>query len=73
MGIEEGIGNEIGGRINENATMGVRRYEAVQDKKLIYRGDSAYGGNQKERSRKEVDVVGACDEKRGALGETGAG
>ena len=56
MGIEKGIGNEIGGRINENATMGVRRYEAGQDKKLINKGDSEYGVNRKERSGKEVEM-----------------
>ena len=33
MGIEEGIGKEIGGRRNENATMDVRSYEAGQDQK----------------------------------------
>ena len=33
MGIEEGTGKEIGGRRNENATVDVRSYKAVQDKK----------------------------------------
>ena len=33
MGVDEGTGKQIGGRINENATMDVRSYEAGQDKK----------------------------------------
>ena len=33
MGVEEGIGKEMGGRRNENATMDVRSYEAGQDQK----------------------------------------
>ena len=33
MGGEEGTGEEIGGRRNENATMDVRSYEAGQDQK----------------------------------------
>ena len=33
MGVEEGTGNEIGGRRNENATMDARSYEAGQDQK----------------------------------------
>ena len=33
MGIAEGAGKEIGGRINENATVDVRSYEAGQDQK----------------------------------------
>ena len=33
IGVEEGIGNEIGGRRNENATMDARSYEAGQDQK----------------------------------------
>ena len=34
IGIEEGTGEEIGGRSpNENATMDVRSYEAGRDKK----------------------------------------
>ena len=33
MGVEESTGKEIGGRINENATMDVRSYEAGQDQK----------------------------------------
>ena len=33
MGVEEGTGNEIVGRRNENATIDVRSYEAGQHKK----------------------------------------
>ena len=33
MGVEEGTGEEIGGRRNQNVTMDVRSYEAGQDKK----------------------------------------
>ena len=33
MGVEEGTGKEIGGRINDNATMDVRSYEAGQVQK----------------------------------------
>ena len=33
MGVEEGTGKEIGGRRNENATMGVWSYEVGQDQK----------------------------------------
>ena len=33
MGVEEGTGKEIGGRINENATMDVGSYQAGEDQK----------------------------------------
>ena len=33
MGIEDGRGNDIGGRRKDNTTMVVRSYEAGQDKK----------------------------------------
>ena len=52
---------------NENATMDVRSYEAGQDKKLKNKKDNESGGNHKESPRKEVEVVWACDEKRGTL------
>ena len=65
---EEGTGKEIGGRRNANATMDVWSYEAGQENKLINRGGyNACGGHRNERPGKEVEVVWACDEKRGAL------
>ena len=47
--------------------MDVRSYEAGQDKKLKNKKDNESGGNHKESPRKEVEVVWACDEKRGTL------
>ena len=67
MGIEEGTGKEIGGRRNENATMDVRSYEAGQDQKWKNKRDNESGGNHKESTGKTVEVVRACDAKRGTL------
>ena len=67
MGVEEGTGKEIGGRRNENATMDVRSYEAGQDQKRKKMRDNESGGNHKERTGRKVDMVWACDEKRGTL------
>ena len=47
--------------------MDVRSYEAGQDKKWKNMRDNESGGNQKESPGKEVEVVWACDEKRGTL------
>ena len=44
--------------------MDVRSYEAGQDKKSKNKEDNESGGI---RPGKEVDVVWACDENRGAL------
>ena len=57
----------MGGRRHENATMDVRSYEAGQNKKLKDKGTTQVGGNHKESQGKEVEVVWACDEKRGTL------
>ena len=67
MGIEEGTWKEIGGRRNENATMDVRSYEAAQDQKWKNKRDNESGRNHKESTGKKVEVVWACDEKRGTL------
>ena len=69
MCIEEGTGKEIGGRRNENAT-DVRSYEAGQDQKRKNKRDNEGGRNHNETVKstgKEVEVVWACDEKRGTL------
>ena len=63
----EGTEKEIGCRRNENATMDVRSYEAGQDKKWKNKRDNESGGNHKESPGKKVEVVWACDEKRGRL------
>ena len=47
--------------------MDVRSYEAGQDKKGKNKGDNDSGGNSKETPGKEVEVLRACDEKRGVL------
>ena len=47
MVVEEGTGKEIGGRRNENATMGVRSYEAGQDQKLKNKRDNERGKSQR--------------------------
>ena len=47
--------------------MDVRSYEARQDKKLKNKEDNESGGDRKESPGTEVEVVWACDEKRGAL------
>ena len=57
MGVEEGTGKEIGGRRNENATMGVRSYEAGQDQICKNKRDNESGGNYKESTGKKVEVV----------------
>ena len=67
MGIEEGTGKEIGGRRNENAAMYVQSYEAGQDQKWKNKRDNESGGNHKESTGKKVEVVRACDAKRGTL------
>ena len=59
--------SEIEGRRNENAMMDVRSYEAGQDKKWKNKGDNESGRNRKESPGKEVEVVWASNEKRGAL------
>ena len=51
---------------NENGTMDVRSYEAGQDKKWKNKRDNENGGNHIESPGKEVEVVWACGEKRGA-------
>ena len=66
MGVEEGTGKEIGGRRNENATMDVRSYEADLQQCKNKR-DNGSGGNHKENTGKKVEVVWACDAKRGTL------
>ena len=65
IGIEEGTGKEIGSRRNENATMDVQSYKAGQYQKRTNKRDNESGGNHKESPGKEVEVVWACDEKRG--------
>ena len=50
-----------------NDTMDVRSYEARQEKKRNIKRDNESGGNRKESQGKEVQVVMACDEKRGTL------
>ena len=47
--------------------MDVPSYEAVQDKTRKNKGDNESEGNHKESQSKEVEVVLACDEQRGAL------
>ena len=65
MGVLEGTGKEMGGRMNENATMDVRSYEAGQDQKWKNKRDNESGGNHKESTGKKVEV--ACDANRGTL------
>ena len=48
--------------------MDVRSYEAGQYKKLNNKRDNECGGIHKESPGKQVEVVWACDEKRGTLG-----
>ena len=45
----------------------VRSYEAGHDRKSKNNGDNELGGNRKESPGKEVEVVWACDAKRGTL------
>ena len=47
--------------------MDVRSYEAGQHKKNNNKRHNESGGNRKESPGTEVEVVWACDEKRGAL------
>ena len=47
--------------------MDVRSYEAGQDQKLKNKRDNESGGNHKESTGKKVEVVRACDAKRGTL------
>ena len=47
--------------------MDVRSYEAGQDKKRKNKSDNESGGNRKESSGKEVEVVLTYAEKRGAI------
>ena len=65
MGVEESTGKE--GRRNENSTMDVRSYEAGQDQKWKNKRDNESAGNHKESTGKKVEVVWACDAKRGTL------
>ena len=51
----------------EVAEMQIYRYEGVQDKKWKNKRDNESGGNCQESTGKEVEVVWACDVKRGAL------
>ena len=44
-----------------------RRNETGQDKNRKNKRDNESGGNHKESPGKEVEVVWACDEKRGIL------
>ena len=44
--------------------MNVQSYEAGQDMKRNY-GDNESGGNGKESTGKKVEVVWACDAKKG--------
>ena len=44
-----------------------RSYEAGRNKKLKNKRDNESGGNHKESPGKEVEMVWACDEKRGTL------
>ena len=67
MGVEEGTGKETGGRRNENATIDVQSYDAGQDQKLKNKRDNKSGGNHKESTGNKVEVVWACDAKRGTL------
>ena len=71
MDIEEGTGKETGGRRNENATMDVRSYEAGQDQKGNNKRDNESGGNHNESTGKKVELVWACEEKRGTLRRKG--
>ena len=45
--------------------MDVRSYEAGQDKKRKKKWDNESGGNHKENPGKKVEVIWACEEKRG--------
>ena len=45
----------------------MQSYKAGQDKTLKNNRDNEIGGNHTESPGKEVGVVWACDEKRGAL------
>ena len=47
--------------------MDVRSYQAGQNKKWKNKRDIESGGNRKASQGKEVEVVWACDEKRGVL------
>ena len=47
--------------------MDVRSYKAEEEKKLKNKGYNESGGKGKESTRKAVEVVWACNEKRGAL------
>ena len=67
MGVGESTGKEIGGRRNENGTMDVRSYEAGQYQKWKHKRDNKSGGNHKESTGKKVEMVWACDAKRGTL------
>ena len=49
------------------ATMDMRSYEAGQVQKSKTKRDNESGGNHKESTGKKVEVVWACDEKRGTL------
>ena len=46
---------------------GCAELRAGQDKKWKNKRDNESGGNHKESAGKEVEVVWACDEKRGTL------
>ena len=48
---------EIGGRRNMNATIDVRSYETVQDRKWKNMGDDEIGRNCKENPRQFVEVI----------------
>ena len=45
----------------------MRSYEAGQDQKWKNKRDNESGGNHKESTGKKVEVVWACDEKRGTI------
>ena len=47
--------------------MYVQSYEAGQYQKWTNKKDNESGENRKESTGKEVEVVWACDEKRGTL------
>ena len=44
---------------------GVTRLDKIRNERII--GTTKLGGNRKESPGKEVEVVWACDEKRGTL------
>ena len=46
---------------------GFASYEAGQDDKRNNKGDNGSGENRKECPGNEVEVVSACDEKRGTV------